>query len=164
MKRIAGVLARFRKLQQMLGYLANELPNKMMHLEREVDENARSIQQIEQRIAMNGISSSEIIDRIKRDFLENENQAKACMQMLSDMDRRETREFGSLNAYLSYGDFVNPEIMLLHNRQANDGKKHILLIGFYGAYNFRYNNKSVCYMLLFKLMERIRTIKRKRNI
>ena len=136
----------------------------MMHLERKVDENARSIQQIEQRIALNEISSSEIIDRIKRDFLENENQAKACVQMLSDMDRRETREFGSLNAYLSYGDFVNPEIMLLHNRQANDGKKHILLIGFYGAYNFRYNNKSVCYMLLFKLMERIRTIKRKRNI
>lgn len=128
------------KLKQMLKYLMDEMPTRMIALDQKLNESNRRLQEMEHQINIAADSASKTGEDLETRCSELQHLLEQCMQALNELAQREdvdyAQDFLRLKEQLSFNDFVNPEIALLDRRRIQDEKKQMLIIGFYGAYNF----------------------------
>ena len=144
-----NLFKKYKELKRTLKYVRDDLPNSLTQLS-ETDSNLSNkldaiqgplsdlvskLETIQGSLSQTGESLNKILESVEENGQEYKRNCCEHNENINTVSNNLHHYADLLNDRLSINDFFNYEMTSLLNSK-KEGKKNVLLVGFYGAYNF----------------------------
>ena len=137
------MLAKIRKMFDLLKYLYRDLPAKLNHLDDSIIEMNNRLVQLQQKNEALFLNQDKVSARLEKyeesiadssiSFSNELDEYKKKVDSLADNISAANNSLSQIRKLLSVYDFYNPELSLLPEKHTD--RKRVLVVGFYGGYN-----------------------------